>query len=53
MVKKKFTRHTLAFGLTVLASALLYPAAQAGWTPVVWLLLSLVAAAALLALATK
>jgi hypothetical protein len=52
MLKDRFLRHLLAFGLLALASALLYPAAQAGLRFEVWGLLAVIVLANLLTLAT-
>jgi hypothetical protein len=53
MLKNKFTRQAIAFLTISLASILLYPSAQAGFTVITWTLLGLAALAAILTLFTK
>lgn len=50
MLQSKLSRHSLAFGLIVIASALLYPAAQGDKTSLIWLLLTLIVFAAFITL---
>jgi len=51
LFKDKLTRHSIAFGLIVVASILLYLAAQAGSSVVIWVLLAFILAGDLLVLA--
>jgi len=53
MLQSKLSRHSLSFGMIVIASALLYPAAQNGITAAIWLLTSLIVLAAILTLVTR
>ncbi|MBC8336947.1 MAG: hypothetical protein ISR59_10630 [Anaerolineales bacterium] len=53
MLQKKFSRQSLAFGLIVIASALLYNAAEWGNTFAIWILLSLIVLAAFITLMNK
>jgi len=50
MLKKKFSRHSLAFGLIVIASALAYNAALWGNMVGIWICLSLIVLAAIITL---
>ncbi|NQU30031.1 MAG: hypothetical protein HQ525_05135 [Anaerolineae bacterium] len=53
MLQKKFSRQSLAFGLIVIASALIYNAAEAGTIYAIWILLSLIILAAFITLMNK
>ncbi len=53
MLRTKLSRHTLAFGIITGASIALYFAAQAKSDLLIWGLLALVCAAALLAISEK
>ena len=53
LAANKFRVHTAAFLLILLPSALMFPAAQAGWLGWIWFLLALVIAGNLLALLTN
>jgi hypothetical protein len=53
MYKTKFSRHTLAFLVIAVASALLYPVAQASLTPLAWALIAVIVAANILTLFTS
>lgn len=48
MLRTKLSRHTLAFALIVATSILLYPVAQSKNDLIIWILLALVSAAAIL-----
>ncbi|MBT3190692.1 MAG: hypothetical protein HN736_14730 [Anaerolineae bacterium] len=50
MLQSKLSRHTLAFGIIVIASLLLYPVAEGGKTPLIYLLLILIVFAAFITL---
>ncbi len=51
MLRTKLSRHSLAFGMIVIASLLLYPAAEGEQTLLIYFLLALIFLAALIALA--
>lgn len=53
MLKTKLSRHTLAFFVIAIASALLYPVAQASLMPLVWVLVAVIVAANILTLFTS
>jgi hypothetical protein len=53
MLRNKLNRYTTAFLTMMLASILLYPSAQIGFTQVTWLLLGLTVLSAFLTLMTK
>ena len=53
MLHSKLSRHTLAFGMIVIASFALYPAAHGNKTLLIWLLLALVLSAAVLTIKEK
>lgn len=48
MLRSKFSRHTFAFVLILIASFALYPAAQGESDLLIWTLLAFISAAALL-----
>lgn len=48
MLQSKLSRYTLAFALIVAASVILYPAAQSKSELIIWILLALIIAAAIL-----
>jgi hypothetical protein len=53
MLKNKFNRYTTAFLIIALASIALYPVALAKMVLFTWVLLGLVALAAILTISTK
>jgi hypothetical protein len=53
MLQSKASRHTFAFGIIVIASFALYPAAKGEKLFATWLLLALIVAAAILTLREK
>ncbi len=53
MLHSKLSRHSLAFGMIVIASFALYPAAQGEKTLIIWLLLALILSAAALTIKEK
>ena len=53
MLHSKLSRYTLAFGIIVIASFALYPAAQGEKSLLIWLLLALIVSAATLTIKEK
>jgi len=53
MLKTKFSRHTLAFIVIAVASAILYPVAQAAPTPLAWILIAAIVAVNILIVFTS